>query len=114
MDNEEEREAQLGGQMSFLEHLDEFRRRLINSALIVTAAFCLCFYFSGRIYNFLAIPVMEAMGDAQRIEVPIVGVKGDEKVVPLSTLKAGDKGRYVFDKAAKLGVAEVSPGTSVN
>ncbi len=39
-------EELLGGQMSFLGHLDEFRRRLVRSALIVGVAFCICWFFS--------------------------------------------------------------------
>ena len=35
-----------GAQMSFLEHLDELRKRLVNSVIIVTLAFVVCFYFS--------------------------------------------------------------------
>ena len=113
VENLDQNEAQLGKQMSFLEHLDELRRRLINSVLIIVVAFCICWFFSQNIYNFLAIPVQKAMGEAQRVEIPVVGLNGDEKVLPLTSLKEGDKGRYVFDRPAKLGIGEVTAGTSV-
>ncbi len=106
-------ESQLGKQMSFLEHLDEFRRRLINSVLFVMLAFILCFFVSNRIYNFLAIPVQRALGEAQRVNVPVEGLKGDEQLLPLNNLKEGDRGRFVFEKATKLGVSVLSPGTTI-
>ena len=40
------------GQMSFLEHLDELRKRLVNSVIIIILAFSVCWFFSDRIYNF--------------------------------------------------------------
>ncbi|HEX8722669.1 MAG TPA: twin-arginine translocase subunit TatC, partial [Pyrinomonadaceae bacterium] len=55
---------QLGGQMSFLEHLDEVRRRLIRSFAFVFCALLLCWFVSDRIYNFLAVPVRRALAEA--------------------------------------------------
>lgn len=106
-------EKQLGAQMSFLEHIDELRRRLIRSVLFIVAAFVFCFYYSGGIYNFLAVPVQAALREAQQRELPIEGKTGGEKVLLLSALNEGDSGRYVFDKATRLGESLVSPGTSV-
>ena len=106
-------ETQLSSQMSFLEHIDELRRRLIRSVLFIGAAFIFCWFFSDRIYNFLAIPVQEALRQAQQREIPVEGKTGEEKVLTLSALNEDDVGRYVFDKSTKLGVSVVSPGTSV-
>lgn len=103
----------LGGEMSFLEHLDELRKRLVNSIIIVLIAFVFCWFVSDKIYDFLSIPVRRALSEAQRREVPIQGLTGNEKILPLSELKEGDKVRYVFDKATKMGVSVLSPGTSV-
>ncbi len=106
-------EEELGGQMSFLEHFDEFRRRLVRSALVVGVAFCVCWFFSDRIYNFLAIPVQRALTEAQRREVPLVGKTGNEKLLPLSALKEGDSGIYIFERATNIGNVVVAAGTSV-
>jgi sec-independent protein translocase protein TatC len=106
-------EVQLGSQMSFLEHIDELRRRLIRSVLFIGVAFIFCWFSSDRIYNFLAVPVLAALSQAQQREVPVEGQTGDEKVLTLSALNEGDTGRYVFDKSTKLGVSGVLPGTSV-
>lgn len=105
---------QRGGQMSFLEHLDELRRRLVNSVIIVTIAFIFCWFVSDRIYSFLEVPIRQALSEAERRELPVKGLTGDEKILPLSSLKEGDQGRFVFDRATKLGASVVQPGTSVN
>jgi sec-independent protein translocase protein TatC len=102
-----------GGQMSFLEHLDELRKRLVSSVIIITIAFTLCWFASAKIYNFLSVPIRAALSEAERRELPVAGLTGEEKILPLSALKPGDKGRYVFDRSTKLGVSVVQPGTSV-
>lgn len=107
-------ESMLGGQMSFMEHLDELRKRIIRSIIIITIAFCICFGFSEYIFNFLSIPVNRALAEAQRREVPYAGLTGNEKVLPLSDLKENDKGLYIFSRATKLGTTVVAPGTSVD
>src|SRR5215831_8598129 len=73
MEEEQEDESS----MSFLDHLDELRSRLIRVALFVFIAFILCWIFSDRIYNFLQVPVRAAMIEARRdvrkeITAPIV------------------------------------------
>lgn len=107
------RKENLGGQMSFLEHLDEFRRRLVNSVIFIVIAFMLCWVVSGKIYDFLSVPIRRALSEAERREIPIKGLTGDEKVLSLDVLQQGETGRYVFDRATKLGITVVSPGTSV-
>ena len=72
------REEEPGGQMSFLDHLDELRRRIIRCVVFVFVAFFGCWFVSDHIYNFLAIPVQRALAEAQRHQVDISGLKGDE------------------------------------
>ncbi|PYS93382.1 MAG: twin-arginine translocase subunit TatC [Acidobacteria bacterium] len=104
---------ELGGQMSFLEHLDELRRRLIRSIIFVFVAFMVCWFVSDRIYNFLARPVRAALADAQRRQIQFAGLTGQEAITPLSALKESDTGRYVFPEATKLGQSIIPPGASV-
>src|SRR5829696_4676087 len=85
-----ENEEELGGQMSFLEHLDELRRRLIRAFIFIFLATTLCWVFSDRIYAFLAVPVERALADAQRKQVPIAGQTGTEMISSLTTLKEND------------------------
>ena len=48
-----------------MEHLVELRRRLIWSLLALGAAFAVCFYYSDRIFAFLAQPLVRAFGPGQ-------------------------------------------------
>jgi sec-independent protein translocase protein TatC len=106
-------EEELGGQMSFLEHLDELRSRLIRSFLFVFIAAAVCWFFSDRIYGFLAIPVERALAEAQRRQVPINGLTGNEKILPLNSLQENEVGRYIFPEETKLGTSVIPVGVSV-
>jgi sec-independent protein translocase protein TatC len=108
-----ENEEELGGQMSFLEHLDELRRRLIRSFIVVFLAMTLSWFVSDRIYAFLAAPVERALADAQRRQVPIAGQTGTEMISAMTTLKENDLGRYIFADETKLGTSLIPAGASV-
>jgi len=60
-DRDPEEEAFNGKQMSFLEHLEELRQRLIRSVLALCAGFIICFYFSDNIYGYLAKPLTDTL-----------------------------------------------------
>jgi len=102
-----------GGEMSFLEHLDELRKRIVNSVAFVIVAFILAWFVSGYVYNFLSIPIIRALAEASRKSVPVTGITGTETVLPLNQLKDGDSGRYVFDRVTNVGQAVVTSGSSV-
>jgi sec-independent protein translocase protein TatC len=106
-------EEELGGQMSFLEHLDELRRRLIRSFVFIIIATAGAWYFSEPIYGFLAAPVERALADAQRRQVPIAGQTGTEMIAALTSLKENDSGRYVFAEETKMGTSLIPAGASV-
>ena len=102
-----------GGQMSFLDHLDELRKRLVRSALFVAVAFVFCFFVSKPIYNFLAVPIVRALNEAAKRDMAAYGQTSAEFVQPLSMLKPGDSGRYIFDRSTRIGPATVQAGTGV-
>jgi sec-independent protein translocase protein TatC len=106
-------EEHLGGQMSFLEHLDELRTRLIRCIVFVFLAAMLCWFVSDRIYNFLARPVQRALADARQHRIAAVGLNGQQVPVPLSSLKPKDRVRFVFPEAKKLGSVQIPAGASV-
>ena len=106
-------EEELGGQMSFLEHLDELRRRLIRCFVFIFIAGTASWFLSGYIYNFLSAPVERALAEAQRRQVPIAGQTGTETIGPLNSLKENDSGRYVFFEETKLGSSLIPAGASV-
>ncbi len=102
-----------GGNMSFLEHLDELRRRIVNSVIFIVVAVIFCWFVSGYIFAFLSVPIREALSEAERRNVPLQGLTGDEAVRAGSSLVEGDTILYIFDRATKLGTTVVAPGTSV-
>jgi sec-independent protein translocase protein TatC len=110
---EADKEIELTGQMSFMEHLDELRSRLVKAVIILLFSFLVCFYFSLPIYNFLSIPVLKALSDVQRKQLPVTGKTGDERVLPLSEIKEGEQGRYVFEVDTKISGTVLPRGTSV-
>jgi sec-independent protein translocase protein TatC len=113
-DKDEEPEGRhLGGQMSFLEHLDELRRRVMRSVAFVFVALVLCWFVSDRVYNFLSAPVNRALAAAAQRPVPLQGLTDGTRILPLASVREGDSGRYVFDRTTKLGHAVVPAGASV-
>ena len=62
-----------GGKMSFLEHLDELRRRLVYSLLAVVVGFAIaCVFLTPRwgfpgLFNFVMAPMQAALEPGQRL-----------------------------------------------
>ena len=111
---EEESREDLGGQMSFLEHLDELRKRLIRSMAFVLIAAFGCWFASGYIYTFLERPVTRALAEAQQQrKVTISGLNGQLSTIPLGSLHQNDKLRFVFPELTQLGSASIPAGASV-
>ncbi|HET9480573.1 MAG TPA: twin-arginine translocase subunit TatC [Candidatus Polarisedimenticolia bacterium] len=54
-------------QMSFLQHLEELRARLMRCVLVLVAGFFLAWPFSGRIYDVLVSPVRSALPEGARL-----------------------------------------------
>jgi len=106
-------EPETRGQMSFLEHLDELRKRIVYSAVFVVLIFLGCWFVSDRIYNFLSVPIRRALSEASRRDLPVKGITGEEKLTPLTNVKEGDSGRYAFDRATRLGATVLPSGASV-
>lgn len=96
--------------MSFLEHLDELRQRLIRCALFLLAAFVLCWFFSDRIYQFLEVPVRAAMVKAKREAA--LALK-DAQLAALKDLPDGTFVTFTFPTDCKIGDAIVQTGTTL-
>jgi sec-independent protein translocase protein TatC len=58
----EDPESEQYGKMSFLDHLDELRRRLIVSIVAVSAAFFICWAFRGKVFELVTIPITSTTG----------------------------------------------------
>ncbi|HEY8563351.1 MAG TPA: twin-arginine translocase subunit TatC [Pyrinomonadaceae bacterium] len=98
-------EEQLEAQMSFLEHLDELRRRLVRSVLFILVAFLVCWNYSGDIYNFLAVPVQRELAKAKQRYVENGGT--------FTNYKEGDTARFIFNEKTNLGSVVIPIGASV-
>jgi sec-independent protein translocase protein TatC len=56
-----------GAKMSFLEHLDELRKRIVNSAFAVGVGILISFTFINRIYSFMMAPTMRQLPPGSRL-----------------------------------------------
>ena len=54
-------EESLGGKMSFLEHLDELRKRIVNSAIAVAVGVGATFYWINQIFNYILAPTRKVL-----------------------------------------------------
>jgi sec-independent protein translocase protein TatC len=61
-DEEIEEHEELTGQMSFFDHLEELRGRLLNSLIAVGVSFAICYYFVDPIYNSFSRLIIENGG----------------------------------------------------
>src|SRR5437660_4834230 len=50
-----------GAKMSFLEHLDELRKRIINACIAIGIGFVISFAFVDRIFNFIFAPTRRVL-----------------------------------------------------
>lgn len=50
-----------GGKMSFLDHLDELRRRIVHAVISVFVGFVVAFFFINEIFNFIMRPLQQLL-----------------------------------------------------
>jgi sec-independent protein translocase protein TatC len=63
----EDEEESAGGKMSFLEHLDELRKRIIWALLAVVAGFAIACLFLNPLFNFIMGPMTAALPKGQTL-----------------------------------------------
>lgn len=61
LDDVDEPDLATEGRMSFLDHLDELRRRIVAAVIAVTVGFLIAFAFIGRIFDFVMRPLKELL-----------------------------------------------------
>jgi sec-independent protein translocase protein TatC len=53
----EKEEKELGGRMTFLEHLDELRKRIMHALLSIVVTFVVAWIFREEVFGFLSMPI---------------------------------------------------------
>ncbi|HLG57228.1 MAG TPA: twin-arginine translocase subunit TatC [Vicinamibacterales bacterium] len=56
-----------GGKMSFLEHLDELRKRIVYALIAIVIGFLIACLFLTPIFNFIMLPMQAALGKGQTL-----------------------------------------------
>jgi len=51
----------LSGKKRFIDHLEDFRKTILKIAVVISACFVICFYFSPQILHFLKLPLVKAI-----------------------------------------------------
>jgi sec-independent protein translocase protein TatC len=102
-----ENEEREGLQMSFLDHLDELRQRLIYSVFSIAIAFSVCFALSGYIFDFLAVPVVKQLRKAKLEQQAKFGQPN------INDLKDGETAQYTFIQDTSVNGVKIPNGATV-
>jgi sec-independent protein translocase protein TatC len=102
-----ENEEREGLQMSFLDHLDELRQRIIYSVFSIAIAFSVCFALSDYIYDFLAVPVVKQLRKAKREQQAKYGQPN------VNDLKDGETAQYTFVQDTSVNGVKIPNGATV-
>lgn len=106
-DERDDQQQEEGLQMSFLDHLDELRVRIVHSVVAIGIAFALCFLFAEQIYHFLEVPVKRELKKARLTEQKKIGG------VDLTQVKEGETVTYTFPWETAIGGVRIQQGTTV-
>jgi sec-independent protein translocase protein TatC len=66
-DEPEDQDESSEGKMSFLEHLEELRKRIVHSCLGIAVGIGLSFFFIQQIYDFLTAPAVATLPEGSRL-----------------------------------------------
>lgn len=100
-----------GAEMSFLDHLDELRSRLVRCAIAVAVTFVLGWFFADYIFNFLSVPVHQALQRAKAAQQQHVDVP--PAATDMASIAPGTEIQYTFPADVQLGGVEVKAGTTI-
>src|SRR3954466_1367887 len=66
-DDDDNESTEQAGKMSFLEHLDELRRRIVYSLIAVGVGFALAYAYIDRIFSFIMLPMKLMLQPGQKL-----------------------------------------------
>lgn len=94
--------------MSFLEHLDELRARLMHSAIAILVIFAACWSFSPQIYNFLERPVQQVL-----VANRLARAQQNEKNINSQPPRENEPFFYTFEAPSVLNRQQIPAGTTI-
>jgi sec-independent protein translocase protein TatC len=100
-----------GAEMSFLDHLDELRSRLVKCAIAVAVTFVLGWFFADYIFNFLSVPVHQALQRAKAAQLQQVDVGAPPS--DIASVAPGTEIQYTFPADVQVAGSEVKAGTTI-
>jgi sec-independent protein translocase protein TatC len=85
-DPEQDEQELGGGQMSFLDHLEELRKRLINSLIAIAVAFGVCWWFAGALFRAVSRPINLAGVSSLVASTPTEGFNIELKLAVMAAI----------------------------
>lgn len=82
----EQEEKELSGQMSFLDHLEELRKRIINSLIAIGVAFGACWWLADWLFRTVSRPIQKAGVTSLVFSTPTEGFNLELKLAVMAAI----------------------------
>ena len=83
---QEDEQEELHGQMSFLDHLEELRKRIIHSLIAVGVALGVCWSFADTLFHTVSRPILKAGIDKLVVSTPTEGFNLELKLALMAAV----------------------------
>jgi len=85
-DPEQDEQQELSGQMSFLDHLEELRKRIIHSLIGIAVAFGVCWWIKDYLYWLVSRPIAKAGITSLVFSTPTEGFNLELKLAVMASI----------------------------
>src|ERR1051326_2760786 len=82
----EDDQQELSGQMSFLDHLEELRKRIIHSLIAIGVALGVCWTFADALFRVVSRPIQKAGVDKLIVSTPTEGFNLELKLALMAAV----------------------------
>jgi sec-independent protein translocase protein TatC len=86
VETDPEQEQELRGQMSFLDHLEELRKRIINSLIAIGVAFGACWWLADALFRMVSRPITKAGVTSLVFSTPTEGFNLELKLAVMAAI----------------------------